>query len=294
MQLHDKTCSGLGEFDYTSWSGWMITDDNVSCNTSAGAYLVDQGTGGAIPMFFVGSLHLPVMERMLDVDFEGNGAGSYVTQDKTDLYTLYAENEEEIAKDASLDAELLAVMTDLNASADDVADAELKIKKLNGNLVSIKMNNDAPYMTLTDADGKTVAAGHPDSSINAHTVGLVKGTYRLSGYKLVNDKKVDMGSIDLVVTNDAKQSYTLYSVTGIACTNADTVDGSKVYWTEGKDYTITSKVMSPDSVDRHASLGLMQAATATDYARYAALCYAADMVEVTVTPLRRACVSSCF
>jgi len=94
-----------------------------------------------------------------------------------------------------------------------------------------------------------------------------------------------MGSIDLVVTNDAKQSYTLYSVTGIACTNADTVDGSKVYWTEGKDYTITSKVMSPDSVDRHASLGLMQAATATDYARYAALCYAADMVEVTVTPL---------
>ena len=43
--------------------------------------------------------------------------------------------------------------------------------------------------------------------------------------------------------------------------------------------------MSPDSVDRHASLGLMQAATATDYARYAALCYAADMVEVTVTPL---------
>lgn len=65
----------------------------------------------------------------------------------------------------------------------------------------------------------------------------------------------------------------------------DTVDGSKVYWTEGKDYTITSKVMSPDSVDRHASLGLMQAATATDYARYAALCYAADMVEVTVTPL---------
>ena len=75
----------------------------------------------------------------------------------------------------------------------------MKIKKLNGNLVSIKMNNDAPYMTLTDADGKTVAAGHPDSN-HVYTVGLEKGTYRLSGYKLVNDKKVDMGSIDLVVT----------------------------------------------------------------------------------------------
>lgn len=282
LELDDKTGSGLGEFDYTSWSGWMITDDNVSCNTSAGAYLVDQGTG-ANTNVLRWQFTLAGYGADIGCGFEGNEA-YYVTQDKTDLYTLYAENEEEIAKDASLNAELLAVMTDLNASADDVADAELKIKKLNGNLVSIKMNNDAPYMTLTDADGKTVAAGHPDSN-HVYTVGLEKGTYRLSGYKLVNDKKVDMGSIDLVVTNDAKQSYTLYSVTGIACTNADTVDGSKVYWTEGKDYTITSKVMSPDSVDRHASLGLMQAATATDYARYAALCYAADMVEVTVTPL---------
>ena len=282
LELDDKTGSGLGEFDYTSWSGWMITDDNVPCNTSAGAYLVDRGTG-ANTNVLRWQFTLAGYGADIGCGFEGNEA-YYVTQDKTDLYTLYAENEEEIAKDASLNAELLAVMTDLNASADDVADAELKIKKLNGNLVSIKMNNDAPYMTLTDADGKTVAAGHPDSN-HVYTVGLEKGTYRLSGYKLVNDKKVDMGSIDLVVTDDAGQSYTLYSVTGIACTNADTVDGSKVYWTEGKDYTITSKVMSPDSVDRHASLGLMQATTATDYARYAALCYAADMVEVTVTPL---------
>ena len=43
LELDDKTGSGLGEFDYTSWSGWMITDDNVPCNTSAGAYLVDRG-----------------------------------------------------------------------------------------------------------------------------------------------------------------------------------------------------------------------------------------------------------
>ena len=31
LELDDKTGSGLGEFDYTSWSGWMITDDNVPC-----------------------------------------------------------------------------------------------------------------------------------------------------------------------------------------------------------------------------------------------------------------------
>ncbi len=282
LELEDKTGTGLGEFDYTSWSGWMITVDNVQCNTSAGAYLVDQGTG-ADTNVLRWQFTLAGYGADIGCGFEGNEA-YYVTQDKTDLYTLYAENKEEIAKDASLNAELLAVMTDLDASADDVANAELKIKKLNGHLVTIKMNSETPYMTLTDADGNTVAAGHPDSN-HVYTVGLKKETYRLSGYKLVDGKKVDMGAVDLVVTDNPEQSYTLYSVTGIACTNADTVDGSKAFWTEGKDYTITPKVMSPDSVDRHASLGRMQAATATDYARYAALCYPADMVEVTVTPL---------
>lgn len=128
LELDDKTGSGLGEFDYTSWSGWMITDDNVPCNTSAGAYLVDRGTG-ANTNVLRWQFTLAGYGADIGCGFEGNEA-YYVTQDKTDLYTLYAENEEEIAKDASLNAELLAVMTDLNASADDVADAELKIKNL--------------------------------------------------------------------------------------------------------------------------------------------------------------------
>lgn len=36
-----------------------------------------------------------------------------------------------------------------------------------------------------------------------------------------------MGSIDLVVTDDPQQSYSIYSITDIACTGYDTVDGNK-------------------------------------------------------------------
>ena len=91
LELDDKTGSGLGEFDYTSWSGWMITDDNVSCNTSAGAYLVDQGTG-ANTNVLRWQFTLAGYGADIGCGFEGNEA-YYVTQDKTDLYTLYAENE---------------------------------------------------------------------------------------------------------------------------------------------------------------------------------------------------------
>ena len=212
--------------------------------------------------------------------FEGYEA-YYVTQDKTELYTLYAENEEEIAKDASLNAELQAVMADLDASADDVAAAVKKIKALGEKQVSIKMNSSVPYMTLTDADGNTVAAGDPDSNY-VYTVKLAEGTYRLSTYKMSGTNKVDMGSIDLIVTDEAEQSYAVYSLSGIACTNKDA--GSGKFWQEGEDFTFNVKVVSPDNVDRHATLGLMQAETSQKAAQYAVPFYYADMVSVTVTP----------
>ena len=279
LELEDKTGTELGEFDYTSWSGWMITVDNVQCNTSAGAYLVDQGTG-ADTNVLRWQFTLAGYGADIGCGFEGNEA-YYVTQDKTDLYTLYAENKEEIAKDASLNAELLAVMTDLDASADDVAAAVKKIKALEEKQVSIKMNSSVPYMTLTDADGNTVAAGDPDSNY-VYTVKLAEGTYRLSTYKMSGTNKVDMGSIDLIVTDEAEQSYAVYSLSGIACTNKDA--GSGKFWQEGEDFTFNVKVVSPDNIDRHATLGLMQAATSQKAAQYAVPFYYADMVSVTVTP----------
>ena len=279
LELEKKTGTDLAAFDYTSWSGWMITVDNVPCNTSAGAYLVDQGTG-ADTNVLRWQFTLAGYGADIGCGFEGYEA-YYVTQDKTELYTLYAENEEEIAKDASLNAELQAVMADLDASADDVAAAVKKIKALGEKQVSIKMNSSVPYMTLTDADGNTVAAGDPDSNY-VYTVKLAEGTYRLSTYKMSGTNKVDMGSIDLIVTDEAEQSYAVYSLSGIACTNKDASSGK--FWQEGEDFTFNVKVVSPDNVDRHATLGLMQAETSQKAAQYAVPFYYADMVSVTVTP----------
>lgn len=121
-------------------------------------------------------------------------------------------------------------------------------------------------MTLTDADGNTVAAGDPDSNY-VYTVKLAEGTYRLSTYKMSGTNKVDMGSIDLIVTDEAEQSYAVYSLSGIACTNKDA--GSGKFWQEGEDFTFNVKVVSPDNVDRHATLGLMQAGTSQKAAQYA-------------------------
>ena len=279
LELEKKTGTDLAAFDYTSWSGWMITVDNVPCNTSAGAYLVDQGTG-ANTNVLRWQFTLAGYGADIGCGFEGYEA-YYVTQDKTELYTLYAENEEEIAKDASLNAELQAVMADLDASADDVAAAVKKIKALEEKQVSIKMNSSVPYMTLTDADGNTVAAGDPDSNY-VYTAKLAEGTYRLSTYKMSGTNKVDMGSIDLIVTDEAEQSYAVYSLSGIACTNKDASSGK--LWKEGEDFTFNVKVVSPDNVDRHATLGLMEAGTSQKAAQYSVPFYYADMVSVTVTP----------
>ena len=60
--------------------------------------------------------------------------------------------------------------------------------------------------------------------------------------------KVDMGSIDLIVTDEAEQSYAVYSLSGIACTNKDASSGK--FWQEGEDFTFNVKVVSPDNVDR--------------------------------------------
>ena len=287
--LEKKNGTDLGEMDYFNMSGWMNTVDNVLGNVGAGSYQIASAPG-------VDNTHVIRWQFTLadygedlgyGYDTENNKFSSeyayYETQDKTELYVLYAEHADEIAKDEALDKEVQAVMTDLDASADDVASAEKKIKGEKGNTVAITMNNSAPYMTLTDADGNDIPVGDPEN--NVYTVQLEQGTYRLSAYKMNGENKADMGSIDLVVTDEPQQSYSIYSITGVGCNSYDTVDGSRKYWKEGVDYSLTSKVTSPDNVDRHAVFVKTNEESDTAYAQYAGLFYYADMVSVTIDPI---------
>lgn len=282
LTLESKTGTDLGEFDYTTMSGWMNTVDNVLGDTGAGSYPVDTVSGDADTHVIRWQFTLADYGGDLGYGMSDDGA-YYVTQDKTELYTLYAEHADEIEKDTALKEELLSVMADFDATADEVEQAEKQITGMEKSSVSITMNNQAPYMTLTDADGNEVELGEPENY--TYTAGLSAGTYRLSAYKMSGSDKVDMGSIDLVVTEEKEQSYSLLSATGIYCSSYDTVDGERKYWTEGTDYEMTCKVVSQNSADRHAVPGLMKAATETSYAQYAALCYKGDTVSVTFSPI---------
>ena len=282
LELKDKTGKDLGQFDYFSMSGWMNTVDNIMGNVGAGEYQVDSAAG--VDNTHVIRWQFTLADYGADLGYGYNPDKNtfdseyayYETQDKTELYVLYAEHADEIAKDEALREEVQAVMTDLTATADEVQAVEKKIRGDKRNTVSVTMNYSAPYMTLADSEGNEIEVGEPDGS--KYTLELEPGTYRLSAYQKSGDEKTDMGSIDLVVTDDPQQSYSIYSITDIACTGYDTVDGNKKYWKEDVDYTVTGKVMSPDNVDRHAEFVKTREGSDGAWAKYAGLFYYADMV----------------
>lgn len=289
LELKDKTGKDLGQFDYFSMSGWMNTVDNIMGNVGAGEYQVDSAAG--VDNTHVIRWQFTLADYGADLGYGYNPDKNtfdseyayYETQDKTELYVLYAEHADEIAKDEALREEVQAVMTDLTATADEVQAVEKKISGDKRNTVSVTMNYSAPYMTLADSEGNEIEVGEPDGS--KYTLELEPGTYRLSAYQKSGDEKTDMGSIDLVVTDDPQQSYSIYSITDIACTGYDTVDGNKKYWKEDVDYTVTGKVMSPDNVDRHAEFVKTREGSDGAWAKYAGLFYYADMVSVTYDPV---------
>ena len=289
LELKDKTGKDLGQFDYFSMSGWMNTVDNIMGNVGAGEYQVDSAAG--VDNTHVIRWQFTLADYGADLGYGYNPDKNtfdseyayYETQDKTELYVLYAEHADEIAKDEALCEEVQAVMTDLTATADEVQAVEKKIRGDKRNTVSVTMNYSAPYMTLADSEGNEIEVGEPDGS--KYTLELEPGTYRLSAYQKSGDEKTDMGSIDLVVTDDPQQSYSIYSITDIACTGYDTVDGNKKYWKEDVDYTVTGKVMSPDNVDRHAEFVKTREGSDDAWAKYAGLFYYADMVSVTYDPV---------
>lgn len=289
LELKDKTGKDLGQFDYFSMSGWMNTVDNRLGNVGAGEYQVDSAAG--VDNTHVIRWQFTLADYGADLGYGYNPDKNtfdseyayYETQDKTELYVLYAEHADEIAKDEALCEEVQAVMTDLTATADEVQAVEKKIRGDKRNTVSVTMNYSAPYMTLADSEGNEIEVGEPDGS--KYTLELEPGTYRLSAYQKSGDEKTDMGSIDLVVTDEPQQSYSIYSITDIACTGYDTVDGNKKYWKEDVDYTVTGKVMSPDNVDRHAEFVKTREGADDAWAKYAGLFYYADMVSVTYDPV---------
>lgn len=118
--------------------------------------------------------------------------------------------------------------------------AALAVISVSAANVVVKMNSVSKTMTLAEkATGTAVATGEPSGT--TYTFEAPVGEYVLTGY--ASDGETVTGTIELAVTDEAKQEFTVFTVTAYA-TNKKTVlvDGEEksVDWEEGTDYSVTT------------------------------------------------------
>lgn len=114
--------------------------------------------------------------------------------------------------------------------------------------VSVKLNSTTRTMTLVNkATGENVAIGEPASY--QYSFEAQPGTYVITGY--ASDAATVNGTLELVVTDEAQQTYTVQTVTAYA-TNKN-ADGA--VWAYGTDYTIDFTVNAKTGGLRVATLG---------------------------------------
>ena len=115
----------LGEFDYSSMSGWMITVNNSFTPVGCGQYVLESGTD-----FYNGTYvirwHFTVYGYGLDLGLDtgwGSGAPYFTAANKDLLYVQYALSTDDEAKAAAL-----PVMKNLTATQNEVDEARAALK----------------------------------------------------------------------------------------------------------------------------------------------------------------------
>ena len=275
--LEEKTGTDLGELDYSQTAGWMVSVDNEFISVGAGSYELASNTEE-------NSVHVVRWQFTLfglGADIGASQSPYYTTADKSQLYTQYAEHTSLINENPTEKDSILATMTKLDATEDEVTASLTCISNLVKNEyeeegsdegkveVTINMNAMTPTMCLKNSEGKKIRLKEPEGY--AYTVKLTPGVYTLIGYDKADGETIN-GTIDLVVENKEGQTYTLYTVSNIYCANTD--------WTN-EDYEMTLSVIDSENVDRHAVFGYIY----NQDTRYSAICYNGDTVRVTLKPL---------
>lgn len=109
--------------------------------------------------------------------------------------------------------------------------------------VSVKLNSISRTMTLTEkATGATIEIG--EASSYTYQFDAEPGLYVITGYAA--DSTTVNGTIELTITNDSIQSYTIQTVTAYA-TNKD-AEGN--VWKVGQDYTVEATLSSREGEPR--------------------------------------------
>ncbi len=267
LAITTNTDNDLGEYDYTSMSGWMISVDNEFINVGAGSFILEPESTSHTYVIrwqftladYGGDLGCPLYDSSWNI----TDNYYFETADKSALYIYYAENKDTLTEDVK--AEVLEVLTKLDATADEVAAAT---ELITPHTVTITGNSGVPTFTLKNEDGTEVNIGDPTSYV--YTASLVAGTYTLTGY---GTQGVECGSIQIEVTDEDDQSFKVWTLTKIYATNSN--------WTLDDDYTIDIKVVSKTNEDRHATAGT------SNYSGGGAscICLNGDTIKITGTPI---------
>lgn len=109
--------------------------------------------------------------------------------------------------------------------------------------VTVKMNSTSRTMTLVNkTTGAPVSVGEPTSYSYAFTADA--GTYILTAY--ASDNTTVNGTLEINITNDAEQTFTVQTCTAYASNSG---------WTYGTDYTIDLAISGKDGNSRVITLG---------------------------------------
>lgn len=280
-KIHNETLTveanddkNLGEFDYTSMSGWMNTVDNVFPDTGAGQYILAVSAGESTTHVVRWQYTLADYGGDLGYSVYGyDDAHYYESADKSALYTAFAENIQLLNEHETAKNSILAVMEKLDATDTEISGALNTIEDLKDSRaqVTLKMSSLTPVITITDSVGNVIETGTSDNY--TYSLKLEPGLYTLTGYAA--DGVTAQGSVELNVSTDKVQSYELFTVYNITCSNSG--------WVENTDYTMAVAVTANDGTDRKAVCG-KYAATDSD-SKKSVICFSGDTVTATVTPI---------
>lgn len=282
------TDNELGEFDYSSYAGWMfaLNDKGIDAGSSS-YYPVTSGAGSGYTFADgdVVRLQFTIYGYGQDLNTCWDGNTLIDLPSKDSLIKAAADYKGEKAD--AVYKKAIDVISDWDAAANEIAAA---YEGLTGKTatpndtteteepdpvkapvdVTITMNTLSTTMTLTDEKGNLVETGEPVS--RKYTMSIAPGKYVLTAYG--TDGATVNGTIGLTITEEESQSFSVLTQT-IYCSTKN--------WTYEEDYTLDNLKVRAKSGEERENITLGQ--HTTNAARKTFLTLNGDSYSVQFTPI---------
>lgn len=278
----------LGEFDYSTYSGWMFALNDKGINAGSSSYYPVSSGNGTDYTFNDGDvvrLQFTVYGYGQDINACWDGNTLIDLPSKDSLIKAAADYKGE--KTDAVYKKAIDVISDWDATANEIAAA---CTGLTGETatpndttetedpepvkepvdVTITMNTLSTTMTLTDEKGNQIETGEPVS--RKYTMSIAPGKYVITAYG--TDGVTVNGTIGLTITEDESQSFSVLTQT-IYCSTKN--------WTYEKDYTLDNLKVRAKSGEERENITIGQ--HTTNAARKTFLTLNGDSYGVQFTPI---------